>query len=130
MVCSMRTMPRVVMLSTWVSPRSNRPEPCARGRMPTSAESGRMSRGPRPSMRLASLTTRWRTSSLVRLRKAAETSRSRPAKASPSWPLAASTASALRASRRSCRWFLSAMAMASRVAASTAPLTIPATSSP
>ena len=61
----------MVTFSTWVSPRWNRPEPWARGRMPTSASSGRMSRGPRPSIRLASLTTRWRTSSLVRLRKVA-----------------------------------------------------------
>src|SRR5215204_2953607 len=30
-------MPRVVTLSTWVSPRWNRPEPCAVGSTPTTA---------------------------------------------------------------------------------------------
>ena len=33
MNCSMRGMPRVSTLSTWVSPRWKRPEPCAVGRM-------------------------------------------------------------------------------------------------
>ena len=35
---SMRGMPRVTTLSTWVSPRWNRPEPWAVGRTPTSAD--------------------------------------------------------------------------------------------
>ena len=42
----MRGMPSVVTLSTWVSPRWNRPEPWAVGMIPTSADSGRMSAGP------------------------------------------------------------------------------------
>ena len=36
-------MPRVVTFSTCVSPRWNKPEPCAVGRIPTSEEIGRMS---------------------------------------------------------------------------------------
>ena len=36
----MRGMPSVVTLSTWVSPRWNRPEPWAVGMRPTSADSG------------------------------------------------------------------------------------------
>ena len=36
----MRGMPSVATLRTWVSPRWNRPEPCAVGSTPTSAESG------------------------------------------------------------------------------------------
>ena len=36
----MRGMPSVATLSTWVSPRWNRPEPCAVGMTPTSADSG------------------------------------------------------------------------------------------
>ena len=42
-VWAMRGIPRVVTFSTWVSPRSNRPDPCAVGMRPTSAFSGRMS---------------------------------------------------------------------------------------
>ena len=38
MNCSMRGMPRVSTLSTWVSPRWKRPEPCAVGRISTSAD--------------------------------------------------------------------------------------------
>ncbi len=40
-----RGMPRVVTLSTWVSPRWNRAEPWAVGNRSTSAESGRISDG-------------------------------------------------------------------------------------
>ena len=75
----MRGMASVVTFSTWVSPRWNRPEPCAVGRTPTSADSGRRSFGPRPSMRPPSLTMRLRTSFLVRLRTASLISFSRPA---------------------------------------------------
>src|SRR3990172_6567379 len=46
-ICSILSMPSVVMLSTWVSPRWNRPDPCGRGTMPTSAGISRMSLGPR-----------------------------------------------------------------------------------
>ena len=45
----------------WVSPRVNRPEPCARGMSPTSTEIGRMSVRPRPSIRMPSSRTSWRT---------------------------------------------------------------------
>ena len=55
----MRGMPSVATDSTCVSPRWNRPEPCAVGdACPTSADSGRMSVVPRPSMRTPSLTMR------------------------------------------------------------------------
>ena len=56
----MRSMPSVVMFSTWVSPRLNNAEPWARFSTPTSADSGRMSLGPRPSRRTPSAITRAR----------------------------------------------------------------------
>ena len=77
----MRGMASVQTLSTWVSPRWNRPEPCAVGRTPTSADTGRRSVTPRPSMRTPSSTMRLRTSFLVRERTASLSSFSRPAKA-------------------------------------------------
>src|SRR4029453_9795282 len=46
-----RSIPSVVTFRACVSPRLNRLEPCARGINPTSAESGRMSLGPRPAGR-------------------------------------------------------------------------------
>ena len=70
-IWAMRGMPRVVTLSTWVSPRWNRAEPCAVGRRSISAESGRMSAVPRPSTRRPSSTMRLRTSFLVSERMAA-----------------------------------------------------------
>ena len=72
-----RGMPRVVTLSTWVSPRWKRAEPCAVGNRSTSADSGRISVVVRPSMRMPSSTMRLRTSFLVRLRTAALISPSR-----------------------------------------------------
>src|SRR5579871_4044500 len=72
----MRGMPSVATSSTWVSPRWNRPEPCAVGITPTSADRGRMSVGPRPSMRMPSSTIRLRTNFLVSDRTAALISRS------------------------------------------------------
>ena len=75
----MRGMPSVVTLSTWVSPRWNRPVPCAVGMKPTSADSGRMSAVPRPSMRTPSSTIRVRTTFFCSERNAALISRSRPA---------------------------------------------------
>ena len=59
-ICVMRSMPSVVTFSAWVSPRLNSAEPCARGRTPTSAESGRMSVADRPSSRTPSSITRLR----------------------------------------------------------------------
>ena len=56
----MRSMPSVVMLRTCVSPRLNSAEPCARVSTPTSAESGRISVGVRPSRRIPSSITRLR----------------------------------------------------------------------
>ena len=61
----MRGMASVTTFSTWVSPRWNRPEPWAVGSTPTSADTGRRSVGPRPSMRTPSFTMRARTSFLV-----------------------------------------------------------------
>ena len=60
----MRGMAMVTTFITWVSPRWNRPVPCAVGSTPTSLLSGRRSRGPRPSMRRPSSTIRLRTSLL------------------------------------------------------------------
>ena len=74
----MRSMFSVVTPRIWVSPRSNSAEPCTRGRTSTSADSGRMSVRPRPSMRTWSLRMRWRTSFLVSERNAAQISFSRP----------------------------------------------------
>ena len=65
-----RGMPSVVTLSTCVSPRWKSAEPWAVGRRSTSADSGRMSAVPRPSMRTPSSTMRLRTSFLVRPRMA------------------------------------------------------------
>ena len=52
--------PSVAMVSTWVSPRVNRPEPWARGRTPTSTEIWRSSVRPRPSIRIPSSRASWR----------------------------------------------------------------------
>ena len=82
----MRSMFSVVTPRIWVSPRSNSAEPCTRGSTSTSADSGRMSLRPRPSMRTLSRRMRWRTSFLFSDRKAALISFSRPS----NWP--ASTA--------------------------------------
>ena len=62
---SLRPSPRVVKLSTWVSPRSNRPEPWAVGITPTWLDTGRSWSAARPSMRTPSATMRRRTTSLV-----------------------------------------------------------------
>ncbi len=94
-IWSIRGIPRVVTLRTWVSPRSKRPEPCAVGRRPTSAESGRMSVMPLPSTRTPSSTMRLRTVRLVRARTAALISFWRPSKLwswEVSWASAATTA--------------------------------------
>ena len=74
----MRSMFSVVTPMIWVSPRSNSAEPCARGTTSTSADSGRMSVMPRPSMRTWSRRMRWRTSFLFSDRNAAPSSFSRP----------------------------------------------------
>ena len=74
-----RGMASVQTFNTCVSPRWNRPEPWAVGSTPTSAETGRRSATPRPSMRTPSSTMRLRTSFLVSLRTASLISRSRPA---------------------------------------------------
>ena len=52
--------PSVAIVMTCVSPRVNRPEPCARGRTPTSTEIGRSSVVPRPSIRMPSSRARAR----------------------------------------------------------------------
>ena len=75
----MRGMASVQTSSTWVSPRWNRPEPCAVGSRPTSADTGRRSARPRPSMRRPSSTMRLRTSFLVSERTASLISFSWPA---------------------------------------------------
>src|SRR5665213_2279903 len=58
-------MPSVVTLITWVSPRWKSAEPWVIGNRSSSADSGRMSVTPRPSMRTPSSTMRWRTNFLV-----------------------------------------------------------------
>ena len=67
----MRGMPSVVTLRTCVSPRWKRPEPWAVSSTPTCDDSGRMSAGPRPSMRMPSSTMRLRTTALLAERTAA-----------------------------------------------------------
>ena len=67
---SLRPMPSVVKLSTWVSPRWNSPEPWAVGITPTRLISGRSWLVARPSMRTPSVTMRLRTASLVTERTA------------------------------------------------------------
>ena len=96
----MRGMPRVVTLSTWVSPRWKSAEPCAVGNRSISAESGRMSAVPRPSTRTPSSTMRLRTSFLVSDLMAALTSPARSANSSPRAALISSPA-ASRAALRS-----------------------------
>ena len=59
----MRGIPSVVTDNTWVSPRWKRPVPCAVGTTPISADNGRMSAAPRPSMRTPSFTMRRRVTS-------------------------------------------------------------------
>ena len=95
----MRGMPRVVTLSTWVSPRWNSAEPWAVGKRSISADRGRMSDVPRPSTRTPSSTMRLRTSFLVSERMAALTSPARPSNSSASaaWiSLPAASSAALR----------------------------------
>ena len=76
-------MPRVRTLSTWVSPRWNRPVPWAVRSTPTSEETGRRSAGPRPSMRTPSSTMRLRMTAFWIERAASLISFSRPANSSP-----------------------------------------------
>ena len=72
--CSMSSMFSVETPMIWVSPRWNRAEPWTRGMIATSADSSRMSVGPRPSMRTPSVRVRWRTSFFVSALSAAEIS--------------------------------------------------------
>ncbi len=51
MICSSVPVPSVVTTKACVSPRVNKAEPCARGRIPTSATIGRTSTVLRPSIR-------------------------------------------------------------------------------
>ena len=100
-ICSMRSMFSVVTPRIWVSPRSNRAEPCTRGSTCASADSRRMSVRPRPSIRTPSRMIRSRTSFLVSARNAALISFSRPS----NWPASFSMAIALTRSvsfSRSC----------------------------
>ncbi len=102
----MRSMFSVVTPMIWVSPRSNSAEPCTRGSTSTSADSGRMSVTPRPSMRILSRRMRCRTTFLVTARKAPEISFSRPS----NWPASAALTSSLSASVASSRSALPGMA--------------------
>ena len=105
----MRSMFSVVTPRIWVSPRSKIAEPCTRGRTSTSAESVRMSRRPRPSMRKPSVRMRWRMSFFCTERYAADSSFSRPSNCSDR----PATTSPLISSRRFSRVCLSAMLSAS-----------------
>ena len=122
----MRGMASVVTVSTWVSPRWNRPEPCAVGSTPTSDDSGRRSRTPRPSMRMPSSTTRLRTSFLVSERMASLICFSWPAKAPGASAVPASSAmtepvaSSMAALRSALRAMVTALASAGVPLASTA----------
>ena len=115
----MRGMPRVVTLSTWVSPRWKSAEPCAVGNRSISAESGRMSAVPRPSTRTPSSTMRLRTSFLVSDRMAALTSPGRSANSSPRAALISSPAASRAALRSALVVTRFALAMGSVPTAST-----------
>ncbi len=116
----MRSMFSVVTPRIWVSPRSNSAEPWARGTTSTSADSGRMSVMPRPSMRTWSRRMRWRTSFLFSDRNAAPSSFSRPSNFSPSEPSTPTLTSSSLASRSCLPAMVSAAARSSLAAASTA----------
>ena len=114
-----RGMPRVVTLSTWVSPRWNSAEPWAVGNRSTSADSGRMSVVVRPSMRRPSSTIRLRTSFLVRPRTAALISPSRSGNSPASSAMMVAVASARAALRSALAVMVLAAATASVPTAST-----------
>ena len=108
-----RGMAIVSTVRTWVSPRWNRPEPCAVGSAPVSAEIGRRSATPRPSMRTPSLTTRARISFLLSERTASLTMPFCPANSPGSSlvPHSSATISAVTASVASLRSDLLAIVM-------------------
>ena len=91
------------MLRTWVSPRANSAEPCARFKTPTSAESGRISVGVRPSRRMPSSITRLRMTFFWTCFHAGPNSAMREGASSPSWVATCSLVSALRASSLASR---------------------------
>jgi len=97
----------------WVSPRSNRAEPCTRGTTSTSADSGRMSASPRPSMRTLSRRMRWRTDFLVTARNAPLISFSRPSNCAERALFASSLIRSSSLSRSSLSAIVSAVATAS-----------------
>ena len=110
-IWSMRAVPSVVMFSTWVSPRSNSPDPWAVSTTPTSEPSGRRPVAPRPSIRMPSLTIRPRTMLLVSERTAAEICLSAPS-ISPNRSESDARISSLACDSASCRSALSAIDMA------------------
>ena len=114
----MRGMPSVATDSTWVSPRWNRPVPCAVGRTPISADSGRMSAGPRPSMRTPSLTMRLRVTSFCNERNArfTATASSGKRRGASIVPTSSANVPASISVRRLLRSVLSAIFIASAVA--------------
>ena len=115
----MRGMPSVATLSTWVSPRWNRPEPWAVGMRPTSADSGRRSVGPRPSMRMPSSTMRLRTIFFWRALTAALISLSRPSNSLASSALMAAMAASVATFRSALATMVLASAMRSVPTAAT-----------
>ena len=114
-----RGMPRVVTLSTWVSPRWNSAEPCAVGNRSISAERGRISDVPRPSTRSPSSTMRLRTNFFVKERMAALTSPARSTNSSPSAERISSPAASRAALRSALEVTRFALAMGSVPTAST-----------
>ena len=106
-ICVMRSMPSVVMFSTCVSPRLNSAEPCVRFSTPTSAESGRISVGARPSSRMPSLITRARMTFFCTCFHAAPNSLMRAELSSPSCAATCSLASAFSVSSFASRSALS-----------------------
>ena len=113
---SLRPRPSVVMLSTWVSPRSNRPEPWAVGITPTALVRARSWSEARPSMRTPSATMRRRTASLVTALTAAAI---RPASSVslPNRSAREATTSAVRAASAAVRSVLSAICWVSAMRA-------------
>ena len=116
----MRSMFSVVTPMIWVSPRSNSAEPCARGTTSTSADSGRMSVMPRPSMRTWSVRIRRRTSFLFSDRNAAPISFSRPSNCGATFSSTAALTSSMRDSRSCLPAIVSAWARSSDACAATA----------
>ena len=116
--CLSPTGPSVVNASTWVSPRWKSPVPCARGEIPVSDRSGRISVTLRPSGRSPSSMMRRRNSFSTNVSNASETSLR-----SYSSPISETTLSFSAPSRAAMSAFPPSGDIASASLPSTAPFT-------